>query len=189
MIPAEKWDQHFIIPPIHKASKLKIRMISRYENTTVTIKTIGGYFYTRNGDKIEIDLSPDSYFVSASHPILLTLYSLVETKGIIMVIVPGIKHYSKEYVIAPPEDASYTNYITVTIKTSDVDGLRFVGNLVDVESTVIKAHNESYTSVIKKMTSHSVYKIRHVSSNALYGVVVYGLCASSAYGYSAGFRF
>ncbi|CAC5379221.1 unnamed protein product [Mytilus coruscus] len=188
MIPADKWGRHFVIPLIHKASRLEIRMVSRNENTTVTIKSSRGYSYTRKGDPIEIDLSSDSYFVSASHPILLSLYTLVETKGIIMMIVPGIEQYSKEYVIAPPKDTSYTNYITVTIKTADIDGLRFVGNLLDVESTVIKARNESFSSVVKKMTSHSVYKIRHVSTNALYGVVVYGFGASSAYGYSAGFR-
>ncbi|CAC5379216.1 unnamed protein product [Mytilus coruscus] len=143
MIPADKWCRHFVIPPIHTASRFKIRTVSRNKNTTITIKTSRGYLYTRNGDPIEIDLSPESYFVSASLPILLSLYTLVETKGIIMMIVPGIEQFSKEYVIAPPKDPSYTNYITITIKTSDVDGLRLFGNLLDLESTVIKAQNES----------------------------------------------
>ncbi|CAG2241003.1 unnamed protein product [Mytilus edulis] len=189
LIPVDKWDRNFIIPPIYKALNFRIRIISRYRNTTVTIKDNSGWLVTEYGDQIEINLSPKSYFVSASNPILLCLYALNENQGISMMIVPGIEHFSKEYVIAPPKDPTYTSYITIMIKSSDVDGLRFVGNLLSVESTVIMARNESYTSVVKKMAGHSVYKIRHVSRNALYGVVVYGFRYKTSYGYPAGFRF
>lgn len=189
LIPVEIWGRDFIIPPIYKALKFRIRIIRRYRNTTVTIKDNSGWLVTEYGDQIEINLSPKAYFVSASNPILLCLYALTENLGISMMIVPGIEHFSKEYVIAPPKDPSYTNYITITIKTSDVDGLRFVGNLLHVESTVIMGRNESFTTVVKKMTGHSVYKIRHVSRNSLYGVVVYGFRYKTSYGYPAGFRF
>lgn len=105
-----------------------------------------------------------------------------------MMIIPGIEHFSKDYVIAPPIDPSYTSYITIMLKSSDIDGLRFVGNLLNVESTVIMVRNESYTSIVKKIAGQSVYKIRHVSRNALYGVVVHGLRYNTSYGYPAGFR-
>ncbi|VDI03815.1 Hypothetical predicted protein [Mytilus galloprovincialis] len=189
LIPVDKWGRHFIIPPIHKATSFKIRIISQYRNTTLTIKDNSSRSITEYGDQIEIRLSPKAYFVSASNPVLLCLYALTENLGISMMIVPGIEHFSKEYVIAPPKDPSYTNYITITIKTSDVDGLRFVGNLLHVESTVIMGRNESFTTVVKKMTGQSVYKIRHVSRNSLYGVVVYGFIYKTSYGYPAGFRF
>ncbi|XP_063438610.1 uncharacterized protein LOC134719547 [Mytilus trossulus] len=189
MIPIDKWCRHFIIPPIHKASSFIIRIISRYRNTTITIKDNSSWSIAERGDQIEIELSPKSYYVSASNPILLCMYALTEGSGISMMIVPGIEHFSKEYVIAPPKDMFSTNCITIIIKTSDVNGLRFVGNLLTVESTVIMARNESFTTVVKTMTGHSVYKIRHVSRTALYGVVVYGFKYDSAYGYPAGFRF
>ncbi|XP_071140371.1 uncharacterized protein [Mytilus edulis] len=189
LIPVDKWGRHFIIPPIHKATSFKIRIISQYRNTTLTIKDNSSRSITEYGDQIEIRLSPKAYFVSASNPILLCLYALTENLGISMMIVPGIEHFSKEYVIAPPKDPSDRNYITITIKTLDVDGLRFVGNLLHVESTVIMGRNESFTTVVKKMTGRSVYKIRHVSRNSLYGVVVYGFRYKRSYGYPAGFRF
>ncbi|VDI03814.1 Hypothetical predicted protein [Mytilus galloprovincialis] len=191
MIPADKWSRHFVIPLFQKTHELKLRIISRNLNTTIRITDL--YNATRSssmdGEEIEMNLDAKSYYVSASNPILLSLYALTENHGIIMMVVPGIQHFSKEYVIAPPKDPSYTSYITITIKSSDVDGLRFVGNLLAVESSFIMVRNESYTSVVKKMAGHSVYKIRHVSRNALYGVMVYGFGSTSAYGYSAGFRF
>ncbi|XP_071140368.1 IgGFc-binding protein-like isoform X2 [Mytilus edulis] len=191
MIPTDKWARHFVIPLFKKPYMLKLRLLSRNLNTTIRIKD----FYnasrssSMDSEEIEMNLDAKSYYVSASNPILLSLYALTEKRTIIMMVVPGIEHFSKEYVIAPPKDPSFTSYITITIKSSDVDGLRFVGNLLAVESSFIMVRNESYTSVVKKMAGHSVYKIRHVSRNALYGVVVYGFGSTSAYGYSAGFRF
>ncbi|CAC5381006.1 unnamed protein product [Mytilus coruscus] len=194
LIPADKWARHFIIPPIHNTSSVRIRIVSRNINTTIIIKDNFAWSITVHGDLIEVDLSEEffgkSYFVSSSHPILMSLYTSTDNKGMTMMIVPGIEHFSKEYVIAPPNHyLIHTNYISIIIKSSDVDGLRFVGNLIPVESSVIMARNESFTIVVKKMTDYSVYKIRHVSKNAIYGVIVYGFGGSTAYGYPAGFRF
>ncbi|CAG2198180.1 unnamed protein product [Mytilus edulis] len=188
LIPADKWSRNFIIPIFHKASSVRIRIVSQNENTTTTIKAASSGPMTVNGDNIEVDLSAKSYYVSSSHPILLSMYIIFKNTDMAMSIVPGIDHFSKEYVIAPPKVLSYTNYISIIIKSSDVDGLRFVGNLLAVESTEIMARNKSFTIVIKKMAGLSVYKIRHVSKTALYGVIVYGFGGSTAYGYPAGFR-
>ncbi|XP_063436350.1 uncharacterized protein LOC134717788 [Mytilus trossulus] len=188
LISADKWSHNFIIPLFHSASSIRIRIVSQNKNTTTNIKAVSSGSMTLHGDNIEVDLSAKSYYVSASHPILLSMYIIFKNTGMAMSIVPGIDHFSKEYVIAPPKFLSYTNYISIIIRSSDVDGLRFVGNLLTVESTVIMARNESYTIVIKKMAGLSVYKIRHVSTAALYGVIVYGFYGRTAYGYPAGFR-
>ncbi|CAC5379222.1 unnamed protein product [Mytilus coruscus] len=179
LIPVDKWVRHYVIPLLHKASK----------NTTITITDNAAWSTTKQEDRIEVTLSPKSYFVSSSQPILLSLYAFTDNKGIAMMIVPGIEHFSRQYVIAPPKDPIHTSYISIMIKSSDVDGLRFIGNLLSVESTVIMARNESFSIVVKKLAGHSVYKIRHVSRNALYGVIVYGFGDSTAYAYPAGFRF
>ncbi|CAC5379209.1 unnamed protein product [Mytilus coruscus] len=189
LIPVDKWSRHFIIPLIHKASRYSIRIVSRNKNATITIQDNSGVSITKHGDLTEVDLSAKSYYVSASNPILLSLYTITENKGINMMILPGIEHFSKDYIIAPPKDPFHTSYISIIIKSSDVDGLRFVSNLLAVESTVIMARNESFITVVKKMGGHSVYKLRHLSKNACYGVIVYGVGRNTAYGYPAGFRF
>ncbi|XP_052085200.1 uncharacterized protein LOC127722354 [Mytilus californianus] len=189
LIPVDKWSRHFIIPLIHKASRYSIRIVSRNKNATITIQDYSGVSITKHGDLTEVDLSAKSYYVSASNPILLSLYTITENKGINMMILPGIEHFSKDYIIAPPKDPFHTSYISIIIKSSDVDGLRFVGNRLAVESTVIMARNESFITVVKKMGGHSVYKIRHLSKDAFYGVIVYGVGSNTAYGYPAGFRF
>ncbi|CAC5379214.1 unnamed protein product [Mytilus coruscus] len=189
LIPVDKWSRHFIIPLIHKALRYRIRIVSRNKNATITIQYNSWGSITEHGDQIEVDLSVKCYFVSASNPILLSLYTITENKGINMMIVPGIDHFSKDYIIAPPKDLFHTSYISIIIKSSDVDGLRFVGNLLAVESTEIMACNESFTVVVKKMGGLSVYKIRHLLKNAFYGVIVYGIGDSTAYEYPAGYRF
>ncbi|CAC5379224.1 unnamed protein product [Mytilus coruscus] len=188
LIPADKWSRNFIIPLIQKASSVRIRIVSRNENTTTLIWAKSSGPMTVHGDNIEVDLSIKSYYVSASHPIFLSIYIIFKNKGMAMSIVPRIDHFSKEYVIAPPKHSAYTNYISIIIKSSDFDGLRFVGSLLSVETSAIMARNESFTTIVKKMAGLSVYKIRHVSKNALYGVFVYGFGENTAYGYPAGFR-
>ncbi|CAC5379215.1 unnamed protein product [Mytilus coruscus] len=71
LIHVDKWARHFIIPLIHKASSFRIRVISRYTNTTITIRDNASWSTAERGDQIEITLSQKSYFVSASNPILV----------------------------------------------------------------------------------------------------------------------
>lgn len=159
MIPQHAWDKTFIIFPIYPKSGYILKVFSN-NNATVCLKNSTRTTCNSSQTNEEYLMGTEPTVVTALDPISVVQYGIGKLYdnidgGPFMTVMPGLNNYLNVYhFIIPNVYAPLTNYLAISIHSTEVGGLLLDGSqLVHVKSYAIPDPFSKYTVLIAKVTA------------------------------------
>lgn len=190
--PTNEFGLNFIIPRINPAKKMILRVVPSIDGTNIEVHSnIYHNTYTLN-KTVEVELlSENLTFVYCSRPCLVVQLCADgdSTFNPFMTIVPSTKQFSNRYVLDTPTIKPFTNYVSITVKTSNLSGLRYNGQVISSGTvSALDKYNVDWTSITFRIKTGTSF-INHLSSNVYFGLIQYGFGSrdQEAYGFSVAY--
>ncbi|XP_063405759.1 IgGFc-binding protein-like [Mytilus trossulus] len=186
ILPVNQLDNEYVIPKLALRVNNTVRILS-VNHTEVTIQKADSIISTStimSGAFIDFQYDNISSVRSMSD-IMVMLYPEDQNIriGSFMMTVTGIHQYLYEYDFIVPY-VRYVNFISITVKSDELNGFILDGQLLNVQDVFDITHNSDLFSSFSLPISPGEHYIVH-ATKARFGLWVYG----EKYGYQGGMAF
>ncbi|XP_053387615.1 uncharacterized protein LOC123542475 [Mercenaria mercenaria] len=201
-VPVRYFGTTFIISPVIPKSGYAVRLYANTTSATVSVK----YSNTTSQGSVsftgmhELQFGTDATVITSDKPLNVIQYGYtakrsdhVDYGDAFMASVPAVTHFSNNYVFPTPfPDKNFTYRIAVTIQNNHFNGLLLDGRNVSSmnnQGTWTPPSPFNNFTIVTLELSPGNHILNHLSQDARFSVLLYGLKQKYGFGLYLGFSF